>query len=103
MPRATTRRAHLFAQLLVTDKTKRLGCLKNGVNDIKEHKCAPLIVRTHALHSLPRLRYFHEFSWDALLAKRITPPWVPSLVSMGDTSNFGEYVIANLRSVPLAH
>jgi hypothetical protein len=49
---------------------QRLGCLKNGVREIKEHL------------------WFTEINWEALLAKRIPPPIVPELSSTTDVSQF---------------
>ncbi len=50
--------------------SQRLGCLKNGVREIKEHL------------------WFAEINWEALLAKRISPPIIPELSSTTDVSQF---------------
>ena len=66
----------LVKHLLVADVTKRYGCLKGGVNDIKNH------------------RWFKGFDWLALSEEKtssIEPPYRPTVSDPGDTSNFSEY------------
>lgn len=48
----------------------RLGCLKNGTNDIRKHK------------------WFDGFEWDRLRSKKIKPPHIPKLSSDLDTKYF---------------
>jgi hypothetical protein len=63
----------LVKHLLVNDLSKRYGNLKNGVNDIKNH------------------RYINTINCLNLAAKKISPPYKPSLKGPGDTSNFTHY------------
>ena len=51
----------LVKHILTADLTRRYGNLKNGVNDIKQH------------------RFFNEISWDGLYAKRVKAPYIPAL------------------------
>jgi len=63
----------LVKHLLEADLTKRYGNLKGGVNDIKEH------------------RLFKTLDFSKLLAKTLTPPYVPKVKNNGDISNFSSY------------
>ncbi|XP_071463041.1 cAMP-dependent protein kinase catalytic subunit PRKX [Marmota flaviventris] len=63
----------LIKKLLVVDRTKRLGNMKNGANDVKQH------------------RWFRAVDWDAVPQRKLKPPIVPKLCSDGDTSNFETY------------
>ncbi|CEO94837.1 unnamed protein product (mitochondrion) [Plasmodiophora brassicae] len=63
----------LVRRLLTADRTKRYGCLKNGVDDIKEH------------------RWFKGIDWDAALQRKLTPPFIPTAMSENDTTNFDKY------------
>jgi len=63
----------LVKKLLTADLGKRYGNLKNGADDIKQHK------------------WFHELSWDDLLAKKIAPPFKPQVKGATDTSQFEDY------------
>jgi hypothetical protein len=56
-----------------SDRTKRLGNLKDGVEDIKRHK------------------FFKRIDWESLAQKKATPPVVPLVGNEGDTSNFEVY------------
>jgi len=47
--------------------------LKNGVNDIKNH------------------RFYKSLDWLKLLSKSINPPYIPTVKNDGDTSNFSTY------------
>ena len=49
----------LIKHLLQEDLSKRYGNLKNGVNDIKNH------------------RFFNGLDWNRLLYKEIEPPFIP--------------------------
>lgn len=59
--------------MLVADVTKRYGCLKAGVDDIKSH------------------RFFKGLDWNELAAKKIKADYVPVISDPGDTSNFTTY------------
>jgi len=63
----------LITRLLEPDRTKRLGCLKNGAADIKEHA------------------WFKTVNWDKCFHRKIKPPYVPGFRSADDTRNFEEY------------
>lgn len=61
----------LVKHLLRRDLSKRYGNLKNGVDDIKNH------------------RFFDNFSWSNLLTKKIAPPYIPTIENISDKeSNF---------------
>ena len=49
----------LVKHLLVADVTKRYGCLRNGANDIKNH------------------RWFKNLDWFKLGQKRLPVPFIP--------------------------
>ncbi|XP_076306966.1 cAMP-dependent protein kinase catalytic subunit alpha-like isoform X4 [Tachypleus tridentatus] len=63
----------LLRNLLQVDLTKRFGNLKNGVNDIKNHK------------------WFTTLDWIAMYQKKVEAPFLPKCKGPGDTSNFDEY------------
>lgn len=59
---------------MVADVSKRLGMLKNGVDDVKQH------------------RWFNSIDWKSLLAKKSTMKFYkPPIKGPGDTSNFNSY------------
>ncbi len=61
----------LIKKLLVRDVSKRLGNLKNGVNDIKSH------------------RFFKDFEFT--LINKFKPNYVPKVSGNGDFTNFPVY------------
>ncbi|XP_055905398.1 cAMP-dependent protein kinase catalytic subunit 3 [Eupeodes corollae] len=63
----------LVKKLLIQDRTKRLGNMKNGAEDVKRH------------------RWFKNIIWNDVLNKKLTPPIMPEVTFDGDTSNFDEY------------
>ncbi|XP_045117221.1 cAMP-dependent protein kinase catalytic subunit 1 isoform X2 [Portunus trituberculatus] len=63
----------LLRNLLQVDLTKRYGNLKNGVNDIKNHK------------------WFATTDWIAVYQRKIPAPLVPKLKFRGDTTQFPQY------------
>ncbi|KAJ1654803.1 cytochrome c oxidase subunit 1 [Dispira simplex] len=63
----------LIRRLLTADRTKRLGNLKDGAKDIKQH------------------RWFRSVCWDDLQARRVNAPIVPPYRHLGDTGNFDRY------------
>ncbi|CAD7081429.1 unnamed protein product [Hermetia illucens] len=63
----------LVKKLLVLDRTKRLGNMKNGADDVKKH------------------RWFKNINWTDVLNKKTQPPIIPEVHFEGDTSNFDEY------------
>lgn len=56
--------------LLRRDLSKRYGNLKNGVDDIKNH------------------RFFETFQWSQLLAKKLDPPHIPHVEAYNILSNY---------------
>jgi serine/threonine protein kinase len=71
-------------KLLVFDRSERLGCMKNGPEDVKAH------------------RWFKNLDWDALYKRKITPPFVPLLTQDGDTSHFSRYSDSLVQPIPPA-
>merc|ERR1719284_1488990 len=63
----------LVKKLLTADLGKRYGNLKNGVDDIKEHK------------------WFKQIDWMALYEKKVQTPFKPKVKSEEDTSMFDDY------------
>ncbi|XP_055332341.1 cAMP-dependent protein kinase catalytic subunit PRKX-like [Paramacrobiotus metropolitanus] len=63
----------LIKKLLVADRTKRLGSMKNGVDDIKAH------------------RWFWTINWQSCLDKEMEPPYNPHVAHPGDAGNFDDY------------
>merc|ERR1719189_1906983 len=69
----------LLRNLLQVDLTKRYGNLRNGVNDIKNHK------------------WFAITEWIAVYQRKIEAPFIPKVKAPGDTSNFDDYEEEALR------
>ncbi|KAI9352488.1 camp-dependent protein kinase [Zopfochytrium polystomum] len=63
----------LIKKLLTADRSKRLGNLKSGSEDIKKHK------------------WFRGVDWQGLLNKTVHAPIVPVCGHPGDTRNFENY------------
>ncbi|KAA0199862.1 hypothetical protein HAZT_HAZT003311, partial [Hyalella azteca] len=63
----------LIKRLLVAERTRRLGAMKNGAEDIKRHKL------------------FRHIIWDDVYEKKTQPPIVPKVSYDGDTRNFDDY------------
>jgi len=63
----------LIKRFLTHDRTKRFGCLKGGVEDVKTHK------------------WFRGLEFELLICKQLKPPFVPSVKSPEDTSLFDRY------------
>ncbi|KAL1915968.1 uncharacterized protein VTP21DRAFT_6356 [Calcarisporiella thermophila] len=63
----------LIKRLLTADRTRRLGNLRGGADDIKRHK------------------WFRGVDWQGLLCKTVPAPIVPTVMHSGDTSNFEKY------------
>ncbi|CAE6963562.1 PRKX [Symbiodinium natans] len=72
----------LIQRLLQQDRTKRLGCLKAGVEDVKKHK------------------WYKGMDWDLLLTRSATPPFRPPVQSEDDTSMFDRYPESTEASAP---
>uniref|UniRef100_A0A671RIK5 protein kinase C n=1 Tax=Sinocyclocheilus anshuiensis TaxID=1608454 RepID=A0A671RIK5_9TELE len=58
--------------LLQKNPEKRLGAGEQDANEVKRH------------------RFFQGIDWEALLAKRVKPPFLPSIKAPADVSNFDE-------------
>jgi protein kinase X len=72
----------LIRKLLVNDRTKRLGSMKNGPEDIRRHK------------------WFKNIDWDQVVQKKLEPPIIPKVSHDGDTKNFDKYDEEGWRDVP---
>jgi len=59
--------------LLVKDTGKRLGCGREGADEIKAH------------------RFWRSVDWERLRNKELPPPWRPKVTSALDTSHFDDY------------
>ncbi|XP_066542729.1 cAMP-dependent protein kinase catalytic subunit PRKX-like isoform X2 [Hoplias malabaricus] len=63
----------LIKKLLVVDKTKRLGNMRAGADDVKKH------------------RWFRSIDWDIVPQRKLKPAIVPKVLHDGDSSNFDTY------------
>ncbi|PWN51721.1 Pkinase-domain-containing protein [Violaceomyces palustris] len=72
----------LIRSLLTTDRSKRLGNLRGGAGDVKNHT------------------WFQGVDWAELAAGNIRPPIIPFNKRAGDTSNFSKYAPVDLSSMP---
>lgn len=63
----------IIKHLLVADVSKRLGMMKGGADDVKQHK------------------WFSKIDWKSLLAKKTPMAYKPQVKSAGDISNFNSY------------
>ncbi|CAG9567043.1 unnamed protein product [Danaus chrysippus] len=71
----------IIKKLLIQDRTKRLGNMKCGSEDVKRH------------------RWFKHIDWADVFMKKLQPPIVPSVSYEGDTSNFDEYPETDWKAV----
>ncbi|XP_026502054.1 cAMP-dependent protein kinase catalytic subunit alpha-like, partial [Terrapene carolina triunguis] len=69
----------LLRNLLQMDLTKRFGNLKNGVNDIKNHK------------------WFATTDWNAIYQRKVEAPFIPECKGPDDTNNFNDYEEKEIR------
>lgn len=69
----------IIRNLLQTDLTKRFGNLKNGTNDIKDH------------------RWFKTINWVSLFNKKLDPPYKPQVKDAKDVSHFDKYADEPLK------
>lgn len=73
-PRCITRNAAALIKKLCRDNpTERLGYQKGGIKDIQKHK------------------WFDGFNWEGLRNRTLTPPILPLVQNVLDTSNFDQY------------
>ncbi|XP_066959087.1 cAMP-dependent protein kinase catalytic subunit PRKX-like [Macrobrachium rosenbergii] len=70
----------LVKKLLTPDRTKRLGNMKNGAEDVKKH------------------RFFKNVDWDEVYQRKMKAPLVPKVSYEGDTRNFDDYPENDWRS-----
>eukprot|EP00092_Neocalanus_flemingeri_P074281 GFUD01091811.1.p1 GENE.GFUD01091811.1~~GFUD01091811.1.p1 ORF type:complete len:354 (+),score=80.57 GFUD01091811.1:85-1062(+) len=70
----------LIKKLLEPDRTKRLGSMKMGAEDVKNHK------------------FFQCLDWASVHHKQLTPPIVPNVKSESDTRNFNNYDECDLNT-----
>eukprot|EP00041_Stephanoeca_diplocostata_P013677 m.241797 g.241797 ORF g.241797 m.241797 type:complete len:354 (-) comp19425_c0_seq1:360-1421(-) len=63
----------LLKNLLQGDITKRFGMLRNGTNDVKDHK------------------WFSSMDWIALYHRELKPEYVPKVRGAGDASHYDQY------------
>ena len=73
----------LVARLLISDRKGRIGCLKNGAEDIKKHK------------------WFRGLNWAQLYNKQMAAPMTPDLASDADTRYYANYPDSVEESGPL--
>jgi len=74
----------LIKKLLVQDRTKRLGNMKSGAEDVKRH------------------RWFKNINWEEVFYRKLKPPIVPKVSYDGDTRNFDDYPETNWQKAPAA-
>lgn len=79
----------LVKKLLEVDRTQRIGCMKNGTQDVKEHKWFEKVNWDDTLH----LRVEVNLRKQEMLLSKIwfQPPIIPTLYHAGDTGNFDDY------------
>ncbi|KAJ8928569.1 hypothetical protein NQ314_018854, partial [Rhamnusium bicolor] len=70
----------LIKKLLVQDRTKRLGNMKSGAEDVKRH------------------RWFKGIDWQDVAMRKLNPPVVPKIMYDGDASNFDDYPESDWKS-----
>ena len=75
----------LLKKLLVLKVEKRLGCKKNGINDIKKH------------------RFFKNICWRNVKNGKVSPEFIPKLKNEGDTKyfKFNQATLIKSESVPI--
>ncbi|XP_023014402.2 cAMP-dependent protein kinase catalytic subunit alpha [Leptinotarsa decemlineata] len=69
----------IIKNLLQLDLSRRYGNLRNGTQDIKNHK------------------WFRDIDWLAIYNRQVDPPFKPAVKSPGDTSNFDVFDEEKLR------
>ncbi|XP_066137909.1 cGMP-dependent protein kinase, isozyme 2 forms cD4/T1/T3A/T3B isoform X3 [Euwallacea fornicatus] len=73
-PKNITRNATALIKKLCRDNpAERLGYQKGGISDIQKHK------------------WFDGFNWEGLVNRTLTPPILPKIRSVTDSSNFDPY------------
>jgi len=74
----------LVNKLLTPDRTKRFGCLKDGAQDVKNHK------------------WFAPIDWAKCFSRGLKAPFVPHCAGPNDTHNFDKYADSTDLMVPLS-
>jgi len=64
---------NLIRRLCRTNPSERIGNLRGGINEIKNH------------------RWFSGFDWDSLKLQQLDAPWVPEIMSNVDIRNFDDF------------
>ncbi|XP_043525759.1 cAMP-dependent protein kinase catalytic subunit PRKX isoform X2 [Frieseomelitta varia] len=72
----------LIKKLLIADRTKRLGNMRQGADDVKRH------------------RWFKLVEWPLVPQRALTPPIRPQVTAPGDPSCFDDYPEIDWRSQP---
>ena len=70
------RARNIIKRLLHPKRTKRLGALKNGSNDVKNH---PFYQKSKRLE---------DFNWESLKKMKLTPPYTPPAVDFEKLTTF---------------
>ena len=65
----------LIKRLLVDDRTRRLGCLRKGSQDVMDHKWFST----------------RGFTWDDVYGRKLRPPILPIVNHPGDHQNFEDF------------
>ncbi|KAJ8964817.1 hypothetical protein NQ314_004624 [Rhamnusium bicolor] len=74
MPRIfSTDLQDIIKNLLQTDLSRRFGNLRNGIQDLKNHK------------------WFKDTDWLAVYNRQVEPPFKPTIKSTSDTTNFDPF------------
>lgn len=73
----------LVKKLLMHDRAKRFGCLKNGAEDIQKHK------------------WYRGIEWDQVAARKVKPAYIPAVRAPDDTSMFDRYPESTEASAPV--
>ncbi|XP_030061246.1 serine/threonine-protein kinase N2 isoform X2 [Microcaecilia unicolor] len=68
----STEAISIMRRLLRRNPERRLGASENDAEDVKRHP------------------FFRQIDWDALLAKKVKPPFVPTIRGREDVSNFDD-------------
>jgi len=71
----------LIKKLLVQDRGKRLGNMKNGTEDVMRHK------------------WFKTINWEEVYQRKLKPPIIPKIGYEGDTRNFDVYPETDIRNI----
>ena len=66
-PHVEPKARDLIKSFLCADRNVRLGCTKNGPDDVKAHK------------------WFRGVDWNQVFQRKIPPPWVPKIRNPTDT------------------